>query len=85
MIHAALAWRRVISGYFPDEYMYAELGRSLLDSGSPLVRGESSHFLLLLYPLLTAPVWLCDDVEAAYRTVQAFNVVTMFCLCSLKL
>ena len=47
--------------------MYAELGRSLLESGSPLVRGESAHFLPLLYPLLTAPAWLWDDVEQAYR------------------
>ncbi|HUQ23045.1 MAG TPA: hypothetical protein VM049_08520 [Gaiellaceae bacterium] len=77
LIHAALAWRRATPGYFPDEYMYAELGRSLLDHGSPLVRGESSHFLPLLYPLLTAPAWLWDDVEVAYRTVQAFNAVAM--------
>ena len=72
-----LAWRRPTPGYFPDEYMYAELGRSLLESGSPLVRGESAHFLPLLYPLLTAPAWLWDDVEHAYRTIQAFNAVTM--------
>jgi hypothetical protein len=77
VIHGALAWRRATPGYFPDEYMYAELGRSLLETGSPLVRGESSHFLPLLYPLLTAPAWLWDDVEVAYRTVQAFNAVAM--------
>ena len=53
--------------------MYSELGRSLLETGTPLVRGESAHFLPLLYPLLTAPAWLWDDVEVAYRTVQAFN------------
>ena len=77
VLHAALAWRRATPGYFPDEYMYAELGRSLLESGTPLVRGESAHFLPLLYPLLTAPAWLWDDVEVAYRTVQAFNAVAM--------
>ena len=57
--------------------MYAELGRSILETGSPLVRGESAHFLPLLYPLLTAPAWLWDDVEHAYRTIQAFNAVAM--------
>ena len=77
VIHAALAWRRATPGYFPDEYMYAELGRSLLESGTPLVRGESAQFLPLLYPLLTAPAWLWEDVELAYRTIQAFNAVAM--------
>lgn len=76
-IHAALAWRRATPGYFPDEYMYAELGRSLLEHGTPLVRGESAQFLPLLYSLLTAPAWLWQDVELAYRTIQAFNSVAM--------
>ena len=77
LLQTVLAWRRPTPGYFPDEYMYAELGRSLLESGSPLVRGESAHFLPLLYPLLTAPAWLLDDVEQAYRAIQAVNAVTM--------
>jgi hypothetical protein len=76
LLQTVLAWRRPTPGYFPDEYMYAELGRSLLDGGA-LVRGESAHFLPLLYPLLTAPAWLWDDVEHAYRTIQAFNAVAM--------
>ena len=77
LLQLVLAWRRPTPGYFPDEYMYAELARSLLDSGSPLVRGESAHFLPLLYALLTAPAWLWDDVEQAYRTIQAVDAVTM--------
>ena len=77
LLQTTLAWRRPTPGYFPDEYMYAELGRSLLENGTPLVRGESAHFLPLLYPLLTAPAWLWDDVEHAYRTIQVFNAVTM--------
>lgn len=77
VLQTLMAWRRPTPGYFPDEYMYAELGRSLLDGGSPLVRGESANFLPLLYPLLTAPAWLWDDVEHAYRTIQAFNAVAI--------
>ena len=77
LLQTLLAWRRPTPGYFPDEYMYAELGRSLLESSSPLVRGESAHFLPLLYPLLTAPAWLWDDVEHAYRAIQAVNAVSM--------
>lgn len=76
-LQTLLAWRRPTPGYFPDEYMYAELGRSLLESGAPLVRGESAHFLPLLYPLLTAPAWLWDDVERAYRTIQLLNATAM--------
>lgn len=76
-VHLLLAWRRSTPGYFPDEYMYAELGRSLLESGTPLVRGESAQFLPLLYPLLTAPAWLWDDVGIAYRTIQGLNAVAM--------
>lgn len=77
LVHTALAWRRATPGYFPDEYMYAELGRSLLERGSPLVRGEGSGFVSLLYPVLTAPAWLWDDVGAAYRTIQTFNALAM--------
>ena len=77
LLQTLLAWRRPTPGYFPDEYMYAELGRSILETGSPLVRGESAHFLPLLYPLLTAPAWLWDDVEHAYRTIQAINAGAM--------
>src|ERR671911_387631 len=77
LVHAALAWRRPTPGYFPDEYMYAELGRSLAETGAPLVRGEAAHFLPLLYPLLTAPAWLLDDVEQAYRAIQGLNAVAM--------
>src|ERR671911_694942 len=76
LLHAILAWRRPTPGYFPDEYMYAELGRSLLESGSPLVRGGGG-FLPVLYPLLTAPAWLWDEVDFAYRSIQAFNSIAM--------
>src|ERR1700752_1874321 len=77
LLQTALAWRRPTPGYFPDEYMYAELGRSILETGSPLARGETAPFPPLLYPFLTAPAWLWDDVEHAYRTIQAFNAVAM--------
>jgi hypothetical protein len=77
LLHVALAWRRPTPGYYPDEYMYAELGRSLAETGSPLVRGEAAHFLPLLYPLVTAPAWLLDDVEHAYRAIQGLNAVAM--------
>lgn len=76
VVHAVLAWRRPTPGYFPDEYMYAELGRSLLETGAPLVRGDGG-FLPILYPLVTAPAWLWDSVDLAYRSIQTFNAVAM--------
>jgi hypothetical protein len=63
--------------YFPDEYMYAELGRSLAESGRPLVRGAESSFPALLQPLLTAPAWALGDVADGYRLVQLLGALAM--------
>jgi hypothetical protein len=30
--------------YFPDEYIYSGIARSLAESGKPLIRGSSAHF-----------------------------------------
>ena len=30
--------------YFPDEYIYSGIARSLAQSGRPLIRGSSAHF-----------------------------------------
>src|SRR5688500_10700206 len=70
-------WLRITPELFPDEYTYAELGRSLASSGRPLVRGGPADFPALLQPLLTAPAWLIADVQAAYRVVQALGAVAM--------
>jgi hypothetical protein len=63
--------------YFPDEYLYSALGRSIADSGHPLVRGGSAHFTALLEPLLTAPLWLIHDTNIAYHAIQALSVTAM--------
>jgi hypothetical protein len=73
----AAAWLRATPVYLPDEYMYAELGRSLSESGRPLVRGVAAHFPALLEPVLTAPFWLLDDVHTAYRLAQALGALAM--------
>jgi hypothetical protein len=70
-------WLRASPVYFPDEYIYSELGRSIADQGRPLVRGASAHFPALLQPLLTAPAWLFDDVETSYRLVQLTGALVM--------
>jgi hypothetical protein len=62
---------------FPDEYIYAALGRSLVHAGRPLIRGGSAHFPALLEPVLTAPVWLVHDVDVAYRLLQVENALAI--------
>lgn len=61
----------------PDEYTYAELARSLAETGRPLVRGASAGFPALLEPLLTAPLWLAGDAETAYRLTQSLHALAM--------
>jgi hypothetical protein len=70
-------WLRATPMYFPDEYIYSEVGRSIADHGRPLVRGASAHFPALLQPLLTAPAWLTDDVMTSFRAIQLINAVAM--------
>ncbi|MDX6454723.1 MAG: hypothetical protein QOD48_830, partial [Gaiellaceae bacterium] len=59
--------------YFPDEYLYTELSRSIATSGHAHVRGAPSHFAPLLAPLVTAPAWLFGSVSAGYHAAQAIN------------
>jgi hypothetical protein len=70
-------WLRATPNYFSDEYLYAELGRSLVESGRPLVRGASIGFPSLLQPVLTAPAWLADDVWLSYRLIQGLGALAM--------
>lgn len=63
--------------YFPDEYIYSGIARSLAESGRPLIRGSSAHFPAMLEPLLAAPFWLFHDPATAYRLTQAENALAM--------
>jgi len=63
--------------YFPDEYIYSGIARSLAENGRPLIRGQSAHFPALLEPLLAAPFWLTHDPALAYRLTQAENALAM--------
>ena len=73
----AAGWFRATPNYFPDEYLYAELARSLLESGRPTVRGIEFVFPSLLQPVLTAPTWLAGDVVVSYRLTQALGALAM--------
>jgi hypothetical protein len=63
--------------YFPDEYIYSGIARSLAQSGRPLIRGSAAHFPAMLEPLLAAPFWLTNDPALAYRLTQAENALAM--------
>ena len=63
--------------YFPDEYIYSSIARSLAEHGRPLIRGHAAHFPALLEPLLAAPFWLSHDPAVAYRLTQAENALAM--------
>ena len=63
--------------YFPDEYIYSGIARSLAQSGKPLIRGSSAHFPAMLEPLLAAPFWLTNNPDLAYRLTQAENALAM--------
>src|SRR5438105_6214255 len=63
--------------YFPDEYIYGAIARSIATTGRPAVRGASAHFPALLEPLLAAPFWLTGNAELAYRLTQGMNALAM--------
>lgn len=63
--------------YFPDEYIYSAIARSLAEHGRPLIRGNSAHFPAMVEPLLAAPFWLTHDPNLAYRLTQAENALAM--------
>src|SRR5205807_4482581 len=63
--------------YFPDEYIYGAIARSVGQHGRLAVRGAPAHFPALLEPLLTAPFWAFGNAEVAYRLTQGLNVVAM--------
>src|SRR5262245_11476024 len=77
VVRTAMAWLRSAPALFPDEYIYASIGRSIADSGRPLVRGGSAHFPALLQPIVTAPAWLFGDVDLGFRTVQTIGALAM--------
>ena len=77
VVRSLLALLHSTAYYFPDEYLYPALARSLATTGRPLVRGGDAHFPALLQPLLTAPFQAFDDPELAFRLTQLFGAAAM--------
>jgi Dolichyl-phosphate-mannose-protein mannosyltransferase len=70
------AWLTPTAWFFYDELFYAELARSIADTGHEALRGHPESFTTL-YSFLTAPAWLLHDTERAYGAAKAVGVVAM--------
>jgi Dolichyl-phosphate-mannose-protein mannosyltransferase len=77
LIRLLVAFAHATPLYFPDEYIYASISRSLAEHGRPLIRTSPAHFPALLEPLAAAPFWLFHDPALAYRLTQAENALVM--------
>jgi hypothetical protein len=77
LIRLVVALAHATPLYFPDEYIYATIARSLAEHGRPLIRGAPAHFPAVLEPIAAAPFWLFHDPELAYRLTQAENALAM--------
>ncbi len=76
IVYGYEAWRRVTPWLFTDELELTQISRSIAATGHPARRGEPYHYHSL-YTLMTAPVWLINDVATAYSGIKYLDVVVM--------
>lgn len=73
------AWHALSHGspwLFSDELEYAQLSRSIAETGDPALRGEPHHYVSL-YTYLLAPVWWIADTEVAYTAAKYLGIFVM--------
>jgi hypothetical protein len=73
-VRALLALRHHSTSYWPDEWIYAGLSRSIAH-GHLTIHGDAAHFPAILQPVLAAPLWQFFPLETAYQLVQVENAV----------
>lgn len=61
---------------FVDELKWAQLSRSIADTGHAALRGQPSSFKSL-YPYLIAPLWWFHTTQASYTAIKYVNEVVM--------
>jgi hypothetical protein len=61
----------------PDEMVYALLGRSLWETGSPSLLGEGGGFYSLVYPALVGPLLARGDLASMARPLQLVQALVM--------
>lgn len=74
IVRSVVAWQHSTPRYFPDEYIYAALGRSI-GHGHLAIRGHTTFFPGIVEPVLAAPLWRLFDTTTAYHLVQVENAV----------
>ncbi len=71
-----VAFASATAVYFPDEYIYSQLARSIAH-GKLTIRGAPAHFPALLEPILAAPFWRLGDPMLAYRLTLVMHGVAI--------
>src|SRR4051794_2602687 len=77
VLRTLAAFGHVSPRYFPDEYIYSSLARSLAEGKGLQIRGGSAHFPALLEPILSAAFWLSGDAATAYRLTLVWHALAM--------
>jgi hypothetical protein len=76
-VRAVASAAHPVPRYFPDEYIYTAIARSLAGGHAPAVRGAPAHFPALLGPILAAPLQALFAPGLAYRLTQCENAFVM--------
>jgi Dolichyl-phosphate-mannose-protein mannosyltransferase len=63
--------------YLPDEYLYAQLARSIGHGHGSTVLGQAASMPAMLEPLLTAGFWASSSAETSIHLTQGFHSVAM--------
>jgi hypothetical protein len=77
LMTTAFALQRATPRYFPDEFLYTSLARTIANGGGFRVLGDPFSSPAVLEPLLTSIAWLPDDPALAFRITQVFHAVAM--------
>lgn len=77
IVRMLASFERTTPRYFPDEFLYPQLARSLGRGEGISVLGEPSTFPALLEPVLTSVIWRNADPELAMRLTQSLHCVAI--------
>ncbi len=73
VLRAVLSLQRSIPRYFPDEFLYAGIARSLGKGDGVTVLGQPASLPALLEPILLTPVWRVADAGLAMALTQTLH------------
>lgn len=76
MLYAWQASQRSTPTIFTDELEFAQISRSIAETGQAARRGEPYGFQTL-YAYIVAPAWWIDDTASAYEAAKFIGVLVM--------